>query len=259
MRRLKRPIAFLALLAFIMPFVFLFVLSIAAKWDFPHLLPSGYNTKRWSGLIQNGVGIFQSLRLSFLIALAVAVLSTITGFTISRSISLHSKGKYLLLACYLPLALSPVIYSLLLNHFFIILDLSGTFTGVVIAQLIITIPFSILLLRSFWNENIRSLEQVSTTLGSNFRQTFFKVVMPVAMPQLLICFFQTFLISWFEYGLTTIIGVGKVQTLTLKVYQYIGEANIFYAALSSCVIVFPPALFLWINKRFVFSKMNECY
>ncbi len=256
MRRLKRPIAFLALLAFIMPFVFLFVLSIATRWDFPHLLPSGYSTERWSGLIKNSAGLLQSLQLSFLIALIVAIVSTITGFTISHSISLHSKRKYLLFACYFPLALSPVIYSLLLNHFFIILNLSGTFTGLVIAQLIITIPFSILLLSSFWNENIRSLEQVSITLGSNLRQTFFRVVLPVALPQLLVCFFQTFLISWFEYGLTTIIGVGKVQTLTLKVYQYIGEANIFYAALSSCIIVFPPAIFLWINKRFVFSKLD---
>lgn len=256
MRPIKKPIAFLALLAFIIPFVFLFVLSIATRWDFPHLLPSGYSTGRWSGLIQNSAGLLQSLQLSFLIALIVAIVSTIAGFTISHSISLHSKGKYLLFACYFPLALSPVIYSLLLNHFFIILNLSGTFTGVVIAQLIITIPFSILLLSSFWNENIRSLEQVSKTLGSNFTQTFFRVVLPVALPQLLVCFFQTFLISWFEYGLTTIIGVGKVQTLTLKVYQYIGEANIFYAALSSCIIVFPPALFLFINKRFVFSKLN---
>ena len=256
MRHLKRPIAFLALMVFMMPFVFLVVLSIADRWNFPHLLPSDYSPERWSGLVQNTGGLLQSLQLSCLIGLIVAVFSTITGFTISRSISLHSKRKYLLFACYFPLALSPVIYSLLLNHFFIMFNLSGTFTGVVIAQLIITIPFSILLLSNFWNENIRSLEQVSTTLGSNLLQTIFRVVIPVALPQLFVCFFQTFLISWFEYGLTTIIGVGKVQTLTLKVYQYIGEANIFYAALSSCIIVFPPAIFLWINKRFVFSKLN---
>ena len=256
MRPLKRPIAFLALLAFMMPFVFLFVLSIAIGWDFPHLLPSAYSTERWSGLIRNSGGLLQSLQLSCLIGLIVAIVSTITGFIIGRSISLHIKRKYLLFTCYFPLVLSPVIYSLLLNHFFIMFNLSGTFTGVVIAQLIIIIPFSILLLSSFWNENIRSLEQVSTTLGSNLQQTIFRVILPVALPQLLVCFFQTFLISWFEYGLTTIIGVGKVQTLTLKVYQYIGEANIFYAALSSCIIVFPPAIFLWVNKKFVFSKLN---
>ena len=256
MRHLKRPIAFLALLVFLIPFVFLFLLSITDGWNFPHLLPSGYSTERWSGLVQNTGGLLHSLQLSCLIGLIVAIFSTITGFTISRSISLHNKRKYLLFACYFPLALSPVIYSLLLNHFFILFNLSGTFTGVVIAQLIITIPFSILLLSSFWNDNMRSLEQVSTTLGSNLRQIFFRVLLPVALPQLLVCFFQTLLISWFEYGLTTIIGVGKVQTLTLKVYQYIGEANIFYAALSSCIIVFPPAIFLWMNKRFVFSKLN---
>jgi len=256
MKRLKRPIAFLSLLAFSFPFIFLFILSIAKGWNFPNLLPSGYSTERWSGLVQNTGGILQSLLLSCKIGLVVAIVSTFTGFTISRSISLHSKRKYLLFACYFPLALSPVIYSLLLNHFFLKFNLSGTFMGVVIAQLIITIPFSILLLSSFWNERIRSLEQVSSTLGSNLQQIFFRVLLPVALPQLLICFFQTFLVSWFEYGLTIIIGVGKVQTLTLKVYQYIGEANIFYAALSSCLIVFPPAIFLWINKRYVFSKLN---
>ncbi|MEO7524591.1 MAG: hypothetical protein ABIT58_10880 [Ferruginibacter sp.] len=256
MKQLKRPVLLLLLLVFTMPFVFLFILSIADGWDFPHLLPSGYNANRWSGLMENSSGLFQSLQFSIMIGLAVAIISTITGFMISRSISSHSKKKYLLFACYFPLALSPVIYSLLLNHFFIMFSLSGTFTGVVIAQLIIAIPFSILLLSSFWNEEIRALAQVSTTLGSNLRQTFFMVLLPVALPQLMVCFFQTFLISWFEYGLTTIIGVGKVQTLTLKVYQYIGEANIFYAALSGCIIVLPPAIFLWINKRFVFYKLN---
>ncbi|MEO6584140.1 MAG: hypothetical protein ABIO05_07435, partial [Ferruginibacter sp.] len=193
MRFLKKSLAFLALLLFMMPFVFLFVLSIASGWNFPQLLPSGYSTERWSGLIQNSGGLLQNLQLSFFIALIVAIASTITGFTISRSISLHSKKKYLLFACYFPLALSPVIYSLLLNHFFNLLNLSGTFTGIIIAQLIITIPFSILLLSSFWNENMRSLEQVSATLGSNLQQTFFRVLLPVALPQLLVCFFQTFL------------------------------------------------------------------
>ena len=153
-----------------------------------------------------------------------------------------------------PLALSPVIYALLVNYLFIRIGLSGTVAGIIIAQLMIALPFGILLLNSFWNQQITALEEISNTLGADFKQTFFKVLLPVAKPQLLVCFFQTFLISWFEYGLTTIIGVGKIQTLTLKVYQYIGEANIYYAAISSCIIVFPIIILLWINKRFIYSK-----
>ena len=252
MNYIKRPILFVALLAFLLPFVFLFLLSTAKGWDFPRLLPTEYTTTRWSGLIENSGGLLQSLELSIFIGLVVAVVATVTGFTISRSISLHSKKKYLLFACYFPLALSPVIYSLLLNHFFIMCNLSGTFTGVVIAQLIITIPFSILLLSSFWNADIRALEEVSSTLGSNLRQTFFKVLLPVALPQLMVCFFQTFLISWFEYGLTSVIGLGQVRTLTIAVYQYIGEANQYVAALAGCLICLPPLVLLWLNQRFVF-------
>ncbi|WP_204314462.1 hypothetical protein, partial [Klebsiella aerogenes] len=60
------------------------------------------------------------------------------------------------------------------------------------------------------------------------------VIIPLSKPLLLVCFFQCFLISWFEYGLTSVIGYGKIQTLTIKVYQFLTEANIYYAALSCC-------------------------
>ncbi|MEO1805346.1 MAG: ABC transporter permease, partial [Bacteroidota bacterium] len=64
-------------------------------------------------------------------------------------------------------------------------------------------------------------------------------------------------ISWFEYGLTTLIGVGKIQTLTLKVYQYVNEANIYFAALASCLLFLPPLILIWVNKRFVFRPIEE--
>jgi len=52
---------------------------------------------------------------------------------------------------------------------------------------------------------------------------------------LLLCFFQTFLLSWFQYGLTMLVGGGQVKTLPLKVYDFVWEANVFYAALASCL------------------------
>jgi putative spermidine/putrescine transport system permease protein len=253
---IKRSIVFIAILFFALPFFFLFMVSLSDHFNFPQVIPSHYKVERWLSLFRSGNGLLQSLLLSLVIAVSVGLLATLVGFFISRTVAYHAKKKLFLFCCYFPLALSPVIYSLLINYFFIRFNLSGTVAGVIIAQLIITIPFSILLLSSFWNNNISSLEEISATLGGTLSQTFFKVLLPVAVPQLLVCFFQTFLISWFEYGLTTIIGVGKVQTLTLKVYEYIGEANIYYAALSSCVIIIPPAIFLWINKRFIFSKLN---
>ena len=53
-----------------------------------------------------------------------------------------------------------------------------------------------------------------------------------------------------------IIGYGKVQTLTVKVYQFLTEANIFYAALNCCLLILPPVLLLWMNKRIILRYPN---
>ncbi len=98
------------------------------------------------------------------------------------------------------------------------------------------------------------MEQLVQTLGGNRWQSYRRVLLPMAQGLLLVCFFQTFLISWFEYGLTTLIGVGKVQTLTLKVFQYINEANFYNAALSSSLLVLPPIILLYFNKKYLFKK-----
>lgn len=256
MKPFKKIIALVAVIFFTLPFAYLLLLSLADEWRFPKLFPQNINIKRWEEAVAGSNGITSGLTLSLLIAFFVAFFSTLFGFLISRAIAQNKKRNLLLFSCYFPLALSPVIYALLVNYLFIRIGLSGTVAGVIIAQLMIALPFAILLLNSFWNQQITALEEVSNTLGANFKQMFFEVLLPVAKPQLLVCFFQTFLISWFEYGLTTIIGVGKIQTLTLKVYQYIGEANIYYAAISSCIIIFPIVILLWINKRFIYSKIK---
>jgi putative spermidine/putrescine transport system permease protein len=51
--------------------------------------------------------------------------------------------------------------------------------------------------------------------------------------------------------------VGRVQPLPVKVYGYIGEANPFLAALSSCLLVFPPLVLLWANKRILYREVGS--
>jgi len=132
--------------------------------------------------------------------------------------------------------------------------MAGTAIGVIVGHFLIAYPFSVIFFSGYWGERIRSMEQLVATLGGNSFQALTRVVIPISKSMLLVCFFQTFLISWFEYGLTTIIGVGKVQTLTVKVYAYISEANMYHAALSSCLLILPPVVLLWINKRYIFKK-----
>ncbi|WP_276168586.1 ABC transporter permease [Zobellia alginiliquefaciens] len=245
----------LAVLLILFPFVYLVFLSLASEWRFPDVWPSYLGLRNWQTVFDSETGLLQSFLSSLVISLSVAVFSTASGFLISKSVFYHPKRKTLTLLAYFPYILSPVVFAACLSFFFLKMGLFGNMTGVVVAQFIIAFPYALLFFSSFWNEKVKNYEDLVATLGGNKWQAYTKVLLPLAKGLILICFFQTFLISWFEYGLTSIIGIGKVQTLTIKVFLFIKEANYYYGALSCCLLIFPPVVLLYFNKRYVFKKL----
>ncbi len=245
-------IAFAALLLF--PLFFMAALSLGEQWGFPEVLPKQWTLRHWRALAGRQSDLAGSVGLSLVISLSIATIATGLSFLTSKVIAYHRQRRQWLLLAYFPYVFAPVILAACLQHYFIVLGLSGKWYGVLLAQLLITYPFGVIFFTSFWNERMLAMEQLAATLGSTPRQTLVKVLLPVAKGALLVCFFQTFLISWFEYGLTMLIGVGKVQTLTVKVFLYVNEANIYYAAMASCLLFAPPVLLLWLNKRYIFKR-----
>ncbi len=251
----KPYILTLLVLLILFPFVYMVLLSMSSEWRFPEILPSYFGLKNWLKILSSDTGIFSSFFISVSISLSVATVSTLSGFFISRSVAYHPKKKALTLLTYFPYILAPVVFAACLSYFFLKMGLFGNITGIIVAQFMITFPYALIFFSSFWNERTRNLEDLVATLGGNTLQTYVKMLFPIAKGMLLICFFQTFLISWFEYGLTSIIGVGKVQTLTIKVFLFIKEANFYYGALSCCLLIFPPVVLLYLNKKYVFNKL----
>ncbi len=238
------------------PFVYLLWLSFSAEWIFPDVLPHYFGLANWKALFISETDLLTSFFQSVIISLSVAFTATLAGFIISRNIAYHPKKKTLSLISYFPYILSPVVFAACLSYFFLTTGVFGTMSGVVIAQFMITFPYALIFFISFWGEKMKNMEALVTTLGGNKFYSFTKVLLPLAKGMLLVCFFQTFLISWFEYGLTSVIGVGKIQTLTIKVFLFIRESNYFYGALSCCLLILPPVILMYINKRYVFNKLT---
>ncbi|MDX1672325.1 MAG: ABC transporter permease subunit [Balneolaceae bacterium] len=251
--RFKKILSILLIGLYLFPFGYLLLLSVSRSWRFPALWPDNVTLSNWSDLLAGQGELAGSLLVSVIISISVAVFSTLFGFATSKFIAYSKYRKQLMLYSYFPFVLSPVIYAACIYYFFIILDLSGSVPGVMIAQLIIAYPYAVIIFSGFWSDRIKSMEHLVAGLGGKKWDTYVRVLFPAARDMLLICFFQTFLISWFEYGLTSLIGVGKVQTLTIKVFQFIQEANIYHAALASCLLIFPPVLFLLFNKKYIFK------
>jgi putative spermidine/putrescine transport system permease protein len=238
------------------PFLFLLGLSLAEQWRFPQVFPAGWTLGHWAQLAGSGADLGRSLLLSLTISLTVATTATLLGFGTSRHLAYARYRSLLLLLAYFPFVLAPVIYAAVLYFYFILLGLSGAIAGVMLAQLLIAYPYAIIVFTGYWNERHLAMAGLVQTLGGSPWQAFWRVLLPMSKGILLVVFFQTFLISWFEYGLTMLIGVGKVQTLTIQVFQYLQEADPYLAALSSVLLFMPPLLLVWFNKRYVFSRVS---
>lgn len=239
----------------VFPFLYLAVLSLSAEWRFPDLVPSYFGLKNWQEVLSGESGLIKSFGLSLFISLTVALTATISGFFISRTIGYHAKKGLWTLLGYFPYVLAPVVFGACLSYYFLKIGVFGTTLGVVLAQFIIAFPYAMIFFSPFWSSKTQNYENLVATLGGNRWTSFVKVLLPMASNMLMICFFQTFLISWFEYGLSSIIGVGKVQTLTIKVFLFIKESNFYYGAMSCCLLMIPPIILIYLNKKYVFNKL----
>lgn len=240
----------------LMPFALLLIWSAGRLWPFPSLFPQEWTLTYWKAVLVSGGAINKSLWASLSLSFAVAMVSTALGYFSSKQIAYHRQKAWWLLLAYLPYAMAPVILAACLQHYFLVMGLSGRWFGVWLAQLCIAYPFAVIFFSGFWNLRMRAMEQLAATLGGTSWQAFRMVLLPVSKGALLVCFFQTFLLSWFEYGLTSLIGVGKVQTLTVRVFQYVQEANIFQAALAGCLLFLPPLSLWWLNKQWLFRTQR---
>lgn len=246
---MKKLILFLLMAGFAMPVLYLGLLSVSGSWVFPALWPGSFSMTAWATVLGGANGFSSSLFLSIMLSASVALACTLSGFFLGRTVAYHANGIRLQAIAWLPYAFSPVIYAYCLQFYFLKADLSGSLIGVWIAQYLLLLPFNVLFFSSHWDERLHAFEQLAQTLGSGNADTWIKVLIPLSKRALINSFVQSFLLSWFDYGLTTVIGLGAVPTLTLKVWQYIGEANPYMAATGSAVLVFIPAfLFLFFRS-----------
>lgn len=247
MRKYAVPIFIVAVL--ILPFLYLPALSAAGEWKHPSLLPVSWTSGHWKRLFAAHGGIMTVVTVSFLLSGIVALLTTAAGFLLGRLLAGDPGRRQIQAVGYLAYAFSPVIYAYCLQFFFLKAGIGGTFPGVLIVQFLLFFPFSVIYFISYWGRNMMALEELCFTLGASRRAAWMQALLPVSAPALRTAFFQIFVFSWFDFGLTQVIGQGRVSTLSLTVWQYMAEGDPYIAAAGSCLLLLPPAILMLMNEK----------
>ena len=248
---MKRTVgAGLLVVGLLAPLVPLALWAVAGEFRYPALLPR-YSAHGLALVADPAVGA--ALGTSLAIATAVAVLATLVGAAAGRAVGLYRfRGRrvvqLLLLA---PVIVPTVAVTLGIQVFFIRYGLADTIAGVVLVQLIPTVPYVSLVMAAAFSALDVDVEDPGRMLGAGPWRRMLHVTLPAVRPGVVVAALFAFLISWSEYILTLLIGGGTVRTLPLLLFAAVGSSDLTAAAALSLVIALPPVLLVALTTRFL--------
>lgn len=237
----KRISRFILLVLLASPYLLLLMLSCGSGWSYPNLGPDKLDLNLWSTSLLAREDLLRAAGVSFLMAFSVATLSTTTGMLLARRIQIYERVAVFII--YLPFLCSPVIIGMCLLDLFIRIDLASTIFGTFLIQSVFAIAFASILFLELEPPELRRLENLIRSLGGGYRSCWRHALWPKLWKIIIICWCQTFLFSWLDYGFVSTVGGGVVPSLTLKAIAYIRESSINHAAMASILLMMPPFIF----------------
>jgi len=101
----------------------------------------------------------------------------------------------------------------------------GTPTGVVLGIVYVSLPFTILPIYSSLERLDRTYLEASMDLGANQLQTFFRVLVPLAMPGIITAFIITYIPALGQFLVPDLLGRGQVDMIANVIQRQFKSAN----------------------------------
>ena len=201
------------------------------------------------------------LKNSIVISIAVTILGVALASTSAYALSRYKfKGRQLGMTSLLTTQMFPA--TMLLLPFFIILSKLGlinSYLGLVIIYSSTALPFCIWQMKGFYDTIPHALEESAYMDGCNHFQAFYKIVLPLSTPALVITALFSFMASWSEYVVAAIILQDpELYTLPLGLKSFQSSLATewgLYAA--GAVVISIPVVILFVSlARFLVSGLT---
>ena len=228
--------------------------SIARRW-FNTWLPDGF-TASWYLAAWKEFQLGSVLIVTVQIVLAVVVLAVLIGVPAAYALARREfPGKRLLMGLFLlPLMIPPITYGIPLATVMYQLNLAGTLTGVIIANLLPALPFVILVMTPFIEQIDTNLESAARVFGAKSSQVFRHVLVPLLMPGILAASLLVLVRTISMFELTFLTGGPSTQTLVVALYYAVFAAGVRAPqSIDAMAIVYMAVTLTWllIAMRFV--------
>jgi arabinogalactan oligomer/maltooligosaccharide transport system permease protein len=290
---LLQLLALLILAEVMFPIMYIVTLSFSSKTQRPSalaLFPTELSLTAYQQVLDrptaNPVTFLELLRNSFLLSVGVGLAALLVAVTAAYAFSRFkfSMRQVLMVLIFVPLlmpaiGLSTPLY-LLMNSFRIAdcgdgvtaiapfmscaqglgkvsFNLRDSLLGVGIAMIAGALPFAVWNLKGYLDTIPKELEEAAMIDGADSNQIFWRIVLPLAMPQLTVTFFLGFIGHWQEFALPWLfLTKPENYTLAMTLYNMTGQyANSIpwnrFAAMSIIVALPVAIIYIALQKQIV--------
>jgi putative spermidine/putrescine transport system permease protein len=155
-----------------------------------------------------------------------------------------------------PLMIPHVVLGVAFLRFFTQVGLGGTFLGLVLAHIVIVMPFAVRLTLAAATGLDRSLENAAVSLGAGGLTVFRRVTLPLILPGVASGWVLAFITSFDELTMSVFIASPSTTTLPVRMFLYIQD-NIdpLVCAVSAALIAIAAAAMVLIDRVYGLEKL----
>ena len=228
--------------------------SIGTHW-FATWVPAGWTT-RWYGMVWNEFQLPQILIVTIEVVAAVVILSGLIGVPAAYAMARRNfPGKRAALVLFLlPLLVPPITYGIPLATVLYQAHLAGTIWGVILANLVPSVPFVILIMIPFIEQIDPRVEAAARVFGAGMGRMFTQVLIPLLTPGILAALLLVLVRTIAMFELTFLTAGPSSQTLVVALYYAVFAAGVRpQQSIDAMAVVYMISTMIWllITLRFV--------
>ena len=226
------------------------------------LWPRNLTFEAFIGQFNSSSSTLQGFKNSFIIAISATAISTALSIPASYGLARFRFGsKKLLILFFLMMQMLPA--TLILTPLYIMfskLGLLNSYLAPIIADATLGIPFSIIILRTYFLSIPKELDEAAAIDGCSPFTSFFKVMLPIAKPGVIVAAVFSFVYAWGDliYGITFITDPNK-RPITSNIYNYVQQYQTLWNATMAfgLVAIFPIVLIFIFMQRYIVSGLTN--
>ena len=227
----------------------------------PTFFPRSISLEAFKMESYNGTGILEYMINSIIISTGATVLGIVLAVPASYGLA-RFKSKFVGIMLFVFLVAQMLPSSLILTPLFINfkkVGLINNLLGVILADATLTIPFSVIILRTYFKDIPKELEEAATIDGCGAWKTFLKIMVPISTPGIATATAMSLFMAWGDMVFAlTFLNKEQLKPMSLILYKAMGELGVRWEILMaySTIVVLPIAIVFIFMQKYIVSGLT---